>query len=155
MKNSILILLFILSAFLASCDPNRVYEENIEIPEVIWNRKNIVPFVVNIEDTLALHNVFVNVRVVGDYAYSNLFLFITTEYPNGTASKDTVECILADEKGDWLGNGSGEMFDNQILFKSNVRFKQKGKYTIKYEQGMRVENLPAILDVGLRIEKVN
>jgi hypothetical protein len=31
--------------------------------------------------------------------------------------------------------------------------KQKGNYVFVLEQGMRVENLPLIMDVGIRLEK--
>lgn len=144
---------FIVITLLTSCDPTKVYEENIGISELTWNKSNIIPFTFNCNDTVNLHNVYINVRNAGDYGYSNLYLFVTTTYPNGELSKDTIECTLADDKGEWLGDGSGEIFDNQILFKSNVRFKQAGKYIFSYEQAMRVDKLPQIMDVGLRIEK--
>ncbi len=76
-----------------------------------------------------------------------------TKYPDGFVSRDTLECILADESGAWLGDGSGDIFDNQILFKKNFKMKQKGNYVFVLEQGMRVENLPMIMDVGIRLEK--
>ena len=135
------------------CDKKRLYEENKQIPNRIWNNKNIVPFIVNIADTISLHNVYINVRNSGEYTYSNLYLFLRTAYPDGKVSCDTVECILADISGRWLGKGSGDVWDNQILFKRGVRFKKAGIYTFSYEQAMRVENLPMITDAGLRIEK--
>jgi gliding motility-associated lipoprotein GldH len=78
---------------------------------------------------------------------------LQTRYPQGTYSKDTLECILADQTGKWLGDGSGDIWDNQILFRKNFKFKRKGKYVFSLEQAMRLENLPQILDVGIRIEK--
>ena len=68
-------------------------------------------------------------------------------------SNDTLECILADEKGKWLGNGLGDIYDNQILFKKNVRFPLAGKYTFEIQHGMRADIVPLIMDVGLRIAK--
>ena len=60
---------------------------------------------------------------------------------------------MADEKGKWLGTGVGDLYDNQIPFKRNVRFPLAGIYHFEIEQGMRLETTPLILDVGLRIEK--
>ena len=139
---------------ITSCDPNRIYEEYIEIPDGIWNRYNMVKFSVNVSDTLTPHNVYVNIRNTGLYTKSNLFLFITITSPDGTSIRDTFECILADEKGRWLGKGLGDIVDNQILYKKNVLFPNPGTYTFEYEQAMRIENLPFIMDVGLRVEKL-
>jgi gliding motility-associated lipoprotein GldH len=102
---------------------------------------------------VSLHNVYINIRNASGYAYSNLYLFLDTKYPNNSMSRDTIECILADPSGKWLGDGSGDIWDNQILFKKNVRFKQIGTYKFRYEQAMRMPKLPMIMDVGLRIEK--
>jgi len=147
-------LLGIISLFyFAGCDSKRLYEENKQIPKRVWNNKNLVHFTVDITDTISLHNVYINIRNAGDYAYSNLFMFLRTAYPGGKVSCDTVECILADIGGRWLGKGSGDVWDNQILFKSGVRFTKTGIYTFSYEQAMRVEDISMITDVGLRIEK--
>lgn len=138
---------------LSSCDSSRVYEQNTEIPDYIWDKDNPVYFDVDIKDTVSFHNVYVNIRNAGGYGYSNIYLYLDTKYPNNTISRDTIECILADATGKWLGDGSGDIWDNQILFKKNVRFKQKGVYKFRYEQAMRMPKLPMIMDVGLRIEK--
>lgn len=149
------ILLFCIAAtlLLPACDKSRIYEENKEIPQNVWNKDYIVKFEAEITDTINPANFYINVRNADGFPYANLFLFIKTTFPNGKVSNDTLECILADEKGKWLGSGMGDIYDNQILFKRNVRFPLSGKYTFEYQHGMRVENIPLIMDVGLRIEK--
>jgi gliding motility-associated lipoprotein GldH len=149
-------LLFIVGGFilaLTSCDSKRVYEKNVDIPEYIWDKDKPIYFDVPITDTVSFHNVYINIRNASGYGFSNIYLFLDTKYPNNTISRDTIECILADPSGKWLGNGSGDIWDNQILFKKNVRFKQLGTYKFRYEQAMRMPKLPMIMDVGLRIEK--
>lgn len=150
---NLLLLIILTAVILFSCDPDRVYEKNIRIPDGIWDRNNIVSFEVIVGDTITPHNLYINVRNAGMYPVSNLYLFITTIAPSGHAIKDTVQIILADEKGRWLGKGLGDIWDNQQLYKENVRFAQKGKYVFEYEQAMRPEKLPFILDAGLRVEK--
>jgi gliding motility-associated lipoprotein GldH len=150
---SIIPLLGFLVILICGCDAKRIFEENKEIPKGIWNSKNLQRFEVNIADTISAHNFYINVRNSGAYPYSNLYLFLETEFPNKTISRDTIECVLTDNAGHWLGDGSGDIWDNQILFKKGLRFRQAGNYKFTLEQAMRVENLPMILDVGLRIEK--
>lgn len=153
MKPTTICILFVLLFGFTACDSKRVYEQNIDIPKYIWDKDNPVYFDVEIKDTVSLHNVYINIRNASGYAYSNLYLFLDTKYPNNSMSRDTIECILADPSGKWLGDGSGDIWDNQILFKKNVRFKQIGTYKFRYEQAMRMPKLPMIMDVGLRIEK--
>jgi len=146
-------LLVLCVLFFSSCDNNRIFEQNQEIPESGWDKKNVVKFDVDIKDPATAAHFYVNVRNAEGYPYGNIFLFIKTVFPNGKFSNDTLECVLADEKGKWLGTGVGDLYDNQIPFKRNVRFPQAGIYRFEIQQGMRPESVPLILDVGLRIEK--
>ncbi len=136
-----------------SCDRARIFEKNQDIPETGWKADNVLKFDVDIKDPATPTNFYINVRNADGYPYGNIFLFIKTKFPNGKMSDDTLECILADEKGKWLGNGLGDIYDNQILFKKNVRFPIAGKYTFEIQHAMRSDVIPLIMDVGLRIAK--
>ena len=85
---------------------------------------------------------------------ANLWLFITTETPNGQLHADTIECILADKSGRWYGNSSaGNIRDHRIMFKRNFRFSKYGDYKLKVDQAMREKQIEGITDIGIRIEK--
>jgi gliding motility-associated lipoprotein GldH len=148
------LLVVILMLLFISCDPNQVYEENREISEYSWHKDSVIHFSVNIQDTINPHNIYVNVRNTSQYAMQNLFLFITTTSPNGSTLTDTFECYLADDRGKWTGNGWGDIYDNQFVYKQNIRFPISGNYRFEYVQAMRTETLEYISDIGLRIEKV-
>jgi len=139
--------------FFSSCDRGRIFEQNKVIPEMNWAVKNVMKFDVDITDTKMPTNFYVNVRNADGFPYSNLFLYIKTIFPNGKISNDTLDCVLADEKGKWLGSGQGDIYDNQIPFKRNVLFPEAGKYSFEIQNGMRLDPTPLIMDVGLRIEK--
>jgi gliding motility-associated lipoprotein GldH len=64
-----------------------------------------------------------------------------------------VELVLADERGQWMGDGMGDIWDNRIVFKKDFVFPQPGKYRFELEQAMRINPLPGIMDVGMRIER--
>lgn len=136
-----------------SCNKNVVFSDYTKLPDEGWKAENKLKFDVNIEDNNALYNVFLNVRHADSYPYANLFVFLTTTYPDGKTSVDTLECIFADNKGKWVGDGAGDLWDNKIPLKKNMRFPQTGKYTFSFEQGMRSNPLPLILDFGMRVEK--
>ena len=130
-----------------------MFEKNEELPENKWDEKNPIMLQVDIQDTITAHNLYINIRNAGGYQFSNIFLFFTTKSPSGKMERDTVEIPLADATGKWLGDGLGDIWDNRVLFRDNFRFPEKGIYEFKLEQGMRINPLPQIMDVGIRIEK--
>jgi gliding motility-associated lipoprotein GldH len=146
--------IFFLFVLLTACDSNVVFEKNIELPENRWEIKNVVNLETDIQDTIGPHNLYINLRNAGGYPFSNIFMFFTTTSPSGKMERDTVELTLADPSGKWLGNGLGDIWDNRVLFKEKFRFPEKGIYKFSLEQAMRVDPLPQIMDVGIRIEKI-
>lgn len=139
---------------LTSCDTNQVFEKNIELVDYTWDKDSIIKIDVDIKDTISPHNIYVNVRNTSRYEMQNLFLFINTTSPNGIVLRDTFECYLADERGKWTGSGWGDIYDNQFIYKKNIRFPVSGTYHFEYIQAMRKSKLKYISNVGLRIEKV-
>ena len=150
-----LVAVFVLGLTLFSCDRNGVFDENITTKDYTWNENDVAKFGIKITDTLLYHNIYINIRNTTDYQNCNLYLFITTKSPAGYTEVDTLECYLADEQGKWLGKGFGYIRVNQIPFKHNIRFPQKGEYKLEIRQAMRTDELKGIASVGVRIEKSN
>ncbi len=151
-KSSFLLILLVVF-FAASCDSGMVFDENKDIPQRKWNKDKAAVFKVEIQDTVNIHNVYVNVRNSGSYEYNNLFLFITTTAPGGAMIRDTFECALADDKGKWYGSGIGDIWSARVPYKMNIKFPRIGTYTFEIEQAMRVTTLEEIMDIGIRVEK--
>ncbi len=155
MKRLLGIVAFALLLLFAACDDSRIYEENKKIEGNRWKSNEPVEFEVEITDTNQAVNAYVNLRNTADYGFSNIYLYLTTTFPGGKESKDTLNCMLADKNGKWMGTGAGDLLDNRIMLKRNVYFNQKGKYKFRFEHAMRVDPLPNITDVGFRIEKAD
>lgn len=147
-----IVLLFLAIVF-ASCDSSQLFDENSGIVDMEWAKEDKKSFLYEVEDTLQACDFYMNIRHSEDYPFSNLYLFLRTEFPNGEAAQDTMEFILQDNDGKWKGSGAGSMRDNSILFKRNLRFPLKGKYIFTIEQAMREDRLKGISEIGLRIEK--
>lgn len=146
---------------LLSCsDENRVFEENVEIPDEKWTVSEKAILETDINDTISSHNFLINVRNTERYPYRNLYVFVKTTFPNGKSSKDTVGIVLADATGRWLGSGGGYLnssshLSNTIMYRYNRRFPLKGTYRFEIEQAMRTDTLVGIKNIGLRIEKTD
>lgn len=146
-----------LSTLLFACADDVVYQSDIPLPQTGWSRDYKPEFAFDISDTVNQHNVYIDVRHTGDYAFSDLFLFIDLTGPGGRTARDTVECLLADPTGRWLGKGTGFIFSDRVqakvLYKLNNRFPAAGRYTMKLEQAMRVEPLSDVIDIGISVER--
>jgi gliding motility-associated lipoprotein GldH len=138
----------------AGCDDSHVFEQSQLIENANWNVNQPVNFEFDIQDTVSFHNFYVTLRNQESYAYSNIFLFVSLEFPNGKLSIDTINCPLADTEGHWLGSGLGDLYDNRIIFKERKKFPMAGHYRISIQQAMRTENLEGIADVGFRLSKL-
>jgi gliding motility-associated lipoprotein GldH len=155
MKRATTIVAIAISLLLAvaACTSDAVYDYSYTMPDEQWNRDSILIFNVEVTDTVTPNNILFCNRITGQYLYSNMYLFITIVAPDRTRQTDTLECILADKRGKWLGRGFGSVWSNTVTYKHNVVFPRSGVYTFYVEQAMRIENLPHVLDAGLRIEQ--
>lgn len=146
-----------LALLATSCTDGLVYQSDMPIPEAGWSRTFTPEFAFDIADTVNRHDVYIDVRHTGDYAFSDLYLFVDLTGPGGRSMRDTVECLLADPTGRWLGKGTGFIFSDRVqakvLYKLRNRFPAAGRYTMKLEQAMRMEPLPGVIDVGVSVER--
>ena len=150
-------LFFVLALLImfSSCDPQRIYEKNIQVNPNGWPSGEDVLFEVPVNDSLMLYNFYINLRHTENYKFSNLYLFIETHFPGGSQASDTIELILADNTGKWYGKGFGKIKEYQVLIRQAVTFPDTGIYKISIVQGMRDENLQGVEDIGIRIERMD
>ena len=162
LKNRIFIFLSCCT-FFCSCDSDRIYDEYKSVPNQ-WHKDSIISFKVTPPDSINNYNLFVNLRNTNDYKYSNLFLIVEMDYPNGKIVKDTLEYKMADPSGKFLGTGFTDVKENKLWYKGHEKpfiFNEMGEYKIQIQHAMRqngqvngIENLEGITDIGFRIEKV-
>jgi gliding motility-associated lipoprotein GldH len=147
-------LIFTLFIWGGCTDPNGIFDQNTEISNHNWAYANPVRYDVKVDDVSAPYNLYLNVRVSGDYRYANLFVLV---HINGPALKPEVrryEVKLANPDGEWLGSGSGNLYSYQVFIKKHYHFPVKGNYHFSIEQNMRDNPLREVSDIGLRVEKV-
>ncbi|MFV0375756.1 MAG: gliding motility lipoprotein GldH [Mangrovibacterium sp.] len=138
---------------LSSCLSKSKYESYHTLESIGWHKDSVLVFQVAFTDSQTPYKLYLNIRNRGTYEFSNIWLFINIESPDGQLLKDTVEFTLADQAGRWTGSGIGDLFDNKMLYKSNVYFPTPGEYKFSIQQGMRAKRLEGIHDVGILIDK--
>jgi len=161
MQNSSVIFFIFLAISLVSCDSKNVFDEYQSVPNQ-WHKDSIVSFSVTPPDLSSKHNLFVNLRNTNDYQFSNLFLIVEMNFPNGKVLKDTLEYQMTKPNGEFLGEGFSDIKENKLWYKEGVVFTEEGDYKVNLQHAMRingevqgVETLEGITDIGFRIETFN
>ena len=138
-----------------SCDSSIVFEEYKSFENQKWNTDSAAFFNYANSDTTSKNTIKIKLRHTVEYEFQNLFLFIETDVI------DTVELMLANKEGMWLGSGIGDVREFEFEYQNTKLFNKKGNYSFKIEQAMRygvaekIQVLNNVLAVGLSIEKQN
>lgn len=152
-RGMITIIFLFFALLFSGCDRDKFFDESLGLPRDTWPADEALSFTIPIEDTISAYRFYVNVRNSTSYNYNNIYFFLTTEYPGGGYSQDTIECLLAAKDGSWLGKGTGSYRDNRMHIRDNIVFPRKGKYTLRLRQAMREGELKGISEAGIRLEK--
>jgi gliding motility-associated lipoprotein GldH len=128
-------------------------DKSTSIDNQNWSYANMVKYDVTIDNPNTYYNLYLNLRVTGDYKYSNLFILFHKSGPGIKLTTTRFEFKLANADGEWLGTGSGNLYSYQTPFITNFKFPAKGVYHFAIEQNMRDNPLHEVSDVGLRVEK--
>jgi gliding motility-associated lipoprotein GldH len=156
MYRNIIAIFFFSCLLMAGCTSSPYYQQEAPVPQNAWNYDFKPTFKFDITDTTSLYNIFFLIRHTEAYRYSNIWIWIYTKRPGDSVfQKSRINIPLAEASGQWLGRGMGEIWEQRlpISLADPLMLKRKGTYEIRLEQNMRVNPLPDVLHVGLRVEK--
>ncbi|UGU18298.1 gliding motility lipoprotein GldH [Sinomicrobium kalidii] len=147
------------SVLLLSCNSNSVYSDYQALSNS-WNKEKSVDFTFQPPDTVQPYNMFIHLRNDESYKFSNLFLIVNLNFPDGRVIADTLEYEMARPDGEWLGQGITDLKESKLWYRENVVFPVSGDYTVSVKHAMRevgevegIGELEGITDVGIEITK--
>jgi len=145
-------LTLVLTAIVASaCTENVAFQASKSMPKAIWMKDSVVNFNYDWADTTGTYDVVIDIRNQNNYPFQNFWLFANLYNPDGEVYRDTLQCVLADNNGRWIGEGMGSVHHLPVSFLQEVKFPKSGKYRLELIQGMRTDSLKGISDIGIRI----
>ncbi len=142
---------------MAGCLPAPYFQKEEVVPKNEWTYNFKPSFTFDITDTNFIYQPYFLIRHTQAYPYSNLWVLLYIKAPGDTvAKKARVNITLAEPTGKWLGRGMGEIYEQQmaLVLPDSLSIRRPGTYQVSMEQNMRINPLPDVLNVGLRVEKV-
>ncbi len=136
-----------------ACEKARVFDKNLALDKEGWFYNEQKSFEININDSSTAYNLYINVRHTDEYPYDNLWLKMTTVFPDSSNQINNINVKLSETDGAWTGNCIDGICFNSVLVQSNFSLDQQGKYAFILEQDMRINPLPYIFDIGIKLEK--
>jgi len=152
-RSRIIVAAVLLAIAATACNRGIHYSENQRIEEGEWNMFDPAKYACTVDDTVMTYDIGLSLRTTTDYPYRNIYLFMVTTFPSGTTVTDTLHAMVTDEKGHWLGKGTGNIRELTVPFKSNVWFPEAGEYHFRVMHGMRDTVLTGVRDVGMKISR--
>ena len=146
-------LLAAISWLLVSCQQGVVFTEFQALSGNNWAADSVIGFTPVLDDSMAVYDMQLSIRHTDKYPYQNLWLFVDVKQDSILLRRDTIEAMLANERGVWLGNGISN-YTLPLLYLEQVQL-QSGEYQVIVQQGMREETLRGISDLGLKVIKNN
>lgn len=143
----ILIIAFsVASAAFFGCGSGPVSSEAVQLNPSGWDAADTAVMRFFVEHPDHRHDLQFGLRHGEDYPFSNLYLFVELEYPNGKTLLDTLECPLGAPDGQWYGEGR-RWIDHRIGYKQAVAFPLEGNYTLRVVHAMRLDPLPGMAEL--------
>jgi len=137
------------------CNTNNLADTNQEMPGRNWSYVNKVKVNVDVKDTLKAYSLKFKLRHTADYRYANVFILMHLSGPGIPVVTRRYEYKLAEADGQWVGNGSGNLYTYTLPLLSDLHFPKPGNYTIEIEQNMRDNPLKEISEAGITISENN
>ena len=147
--------LLCISLFTYSCTTVGLYERTAIMPKQQWQSTFHPTFTFTIQDTNSLYHIYITIRHTDMYAYNNIWINVGTASPNDSIKYQALNLILANNTTGWFGTGMDDIFEHRVRITKTPMLLKKGLYTFVLAPLMRVDPLPHILNIGIRLEKVN
>lgn len=151
-------LTLVLVAILAlqACNSSDRFNEYKPLAGNGWHRDSVVEFSPVISDTVSPLNLVISLRHTGLFAFRDVWTVVEAFAPDSSSlMKDTIRIQLADRRGDWLGAGSGQLYNRATEYRTGYVFSSPGTYRFVVQHCMYDSLMPEITHIGLRISYQN
>lgn len=133
---------------ISSCREPSVFREYKKMDNMVWQRFDVPVFDVAVEQGDLL-DFYLHLRHHTGFPYDKLYVNITFNSPDGDSRSNDYDFELKDEKGNWLADGMGDMWDIEIPIRKEMLFNKKGICKVRVENKYPKYDTPGIFEIGL------
>jgi gliding motility-associated lipoprotein GldH len=135
-----------------SCGPKIVYEQSRDIKQP-WSYGQSLTYDFEITDTTKAYDLSLKVDHRSDFTYENMYVKVTTIFPDGKKVDHPLSLQLASPNGTWIGDCRGDFCSAKIFLASSAYYKHKGRYKINFEQFSRNDTIGGIKQMTLIVSE--
>lgn len=152
--NNLFFLMLLLVCSLTACKKS-LYDNIENFPNNNWKKEKIATFKADIQDITKPVALKLMLRHGVHVQYPIINIAVTSISPSGKKSTDFYGFEIRDkETGNLKGDAMGDMCDTELVLQKNMQLTEKGAYTFSVQHEMEDVILPAMMDLGLKIEVV-
>lgn len=133
-----------------SCSAFWTYRSLIEFKHFEWQKENHLEFEFPIEQQQK-SDVLLLFRHVHGFPFATVYLEVSLEGPE-VSSIDTVELSIIGDDREYLGEGSGDIWDVESVVYADIELVP-GDYHISVRHIMERDKLDLVMEVGVQVSK--
>lgn len=154
MKISNIFITILLAAIITACESKVVYDRYDDTSVEGWNKADPLTFDIPPIDSTGIYSLGGGLRINGAFPFMSVTLIVDTQIPNRQINRsDTIVCPTINKSGKPLGTGVN-FFQTQFPIKE-IRLEKGDSLHITVRHYMRREELPGVINVGIRLEHSN
>lgn len=147
-----LIIGFSLLGLLVACNQSTVFNSTKKYESLVWESGDVPEFTVPVDVDSVNYNFIFLFRYSQGFPVSDVKVTVNETNPKGETVSYPLIFSVKDENGEYIGDGSGDIWDLEVPFKQNIKL-EKGSYTFSFEQETS-DRLPLVMEVGVKVEIV-
>ncbi len=145
--------LLLITVLFVSCQQEPYYSEERELNPEAWSTDDALMFDLTVNDTTSIFNMELHLKHTTEYAYENIYLLVTTNFPDREPAEERLNIQLAEKTGKWIGNCRSEDCSLKVYLLDQFRFPSTGDYSFQIKQHTRDKNLKGISAMKFIINK--
>ncbi|WP_455672939.1 gliding motility lipoprotein GldH [Phocaeicola sp.] len=142
---------------LAACHSNTVYHSYQPVATAGWDKGDTLVYTLPASVPAGTYEAEIGVRHQEAYPYRDLWVSISRNMQDTLIyTTDTLQVFLADETGNWKGDGPGGLYQLTQVYQPKFTITGKGSSrSIRIVHIMKDKPLIGVSDIGIRLRKTS
>lgn len=142
----------IIALILTSCESNVHYKKYQKTNKLEWQKSQTFSFKTDINNADTTYNIFIPFRFAEGFPYKVMDFNVQITDPSGNKTDITTAVTIINDNKEYIGDGSGDIWDTEAKLLSKYKFTKKGTYQFDISHIKKHEVVPFVMEVGLRID---